>query len=392
MLVIAESFEEWAGRCSTPGSLAILQASFSPRAGAAIGAWSGLGGVAAAAGPLLGGYLIAAASWRWIFFINLPVGAAVLIMSIRHVPESHDPTATGHIDVGGALVGVAALAGIIYALIEGPNVASGRCPVLIVLVAGLVGAVAFVLVERALPAPMLPLHLFANRRVLRHERRHVRGVRGVGRGVVSFSGRVAGRQRVHAPPVRRGAAAADLRHARCCRRARAGWRRGSGRACRWAPARWSSAPASPSWSVPRTRLVPDRGPAGGAGVGLGLAIMVAPLTSTAMGSVPTEHAGVVSAVNNYVARVASLLAWPCCRRWWVSPVRATCTAELSAAFRKAMIISRRHVCARRHDRRHRHPEPDPAGAAAGESREAVSRAPLDAPPLERRLNERRECS
>ena len=78
--------------CSRPGSLAILEASFvSDDRSEAIGAWSGLGGVATAAGPLLGGYLIAAASWRWIFLINVPLGAAVLLMSARHLPESRDP-------------------------------------------------------------------------------------------------------------------------------------------------------------------------------------------------------------------------------------------------------------------------------------------------------------
>src|SRR5262249_47216476 len=75
----------------TPGSLAILEASFRPADRArAIGAWSGLSGVAVAAGPLVGGYLITAASWRWIFFINVPIAAAVVALGLRHVPESRD--------------------------------------------------------------------------------------------------------------------------------------------------------------------------------------------------------------------------------------------------------------------------------------------------------------
>src|SRR5262249_48263053 len=82
----------------TPRRPAIPEASFVPADRArAIGAWSGLGGVATAAGPLLGGYLISAASWRWIFFINLPIAAAVIAMGARHVPESRDPNATGRI-------------------------------------------------------------------------------------------------------------------------------------------------------------------------------------------------------------------------------------------------------------------------------------------------------
>src|SRR6266496_6626778 len=80
----------------TPGSLAILQASFVPDDRArAIGAWSGLSGVAIAAGPLIGGYLISAASWRWIFFINVPIAAVVVALGARHIPESRDLTVTG---------------------------------------------------------------------------------------------------------------------------------------------------------------------------------------------------------------------------------------------------------------------------------------------------------
>ena len=110
------------GALLTPGSLAILQASFRPDDRArAIGAWSGLGGVAAAAGPLVGGYLLAVGSWRWVFFINLPVAAAVLVITARHVPETRDPTATGRVDIAGAALAVVFLAGLTYGLIEAPT-------------------------------------------------------------------------------------------------------------------------------------------------------------------------------------------------------------------------------------------------------------------------------
>ena len=93
-LVVTRVFQGIGAALLTPGSLAIIEASFAPsERGRAIGAWTGLGGVATAAGPLLGGYLIAAASWRWIFVINLPVGVVVLLLSSRFVPESRDPTA-----------------------------------------------------------------------------------------------------------------------------------------------------------------------------------------------------------------------------------------------------------------------------------------------------------
>ena len=141
-----------------------MQASFDrDDRGRAIGAWSGLGGVATAAGPLLGGYLITAASWRWIFLINLPIGAFVLLLSVRHVPESHDPTASRHIDFVGALVATLALAGVTYGLIEGPARGWRDRSVMVMLAVGVVGAIAFVVVERASPAPMLPLEVFGVR-------------------------------------------------------------------------------------------------------------------------------------------------------------------------------------------------------------------------------------
>ncbi len=107
VLIVTRVLQGIGAALLTPGSLAILQASFAPADRArAIGAWSGLSGVATAAGPLLGGYLITAASWRWIFFINVPIAAAVVALGARHVPESRDPGATGTIDYPGALAGV----------------------------------------------------------------------------------------------------------------------------------------------------------------------------------------------------------------------------------------------------------------------------------------------
>ena len=95
-LVAARMLQGVGGALLTPGSLAIIQASFHPDDRArAIGAWSGFGGVTTAIGPFVGGYLVDAASWRWIFLLNLPLGALVLWVAIRHVPESRDPPPTG---------------------------------------------------------------------------------------------------------------------------------------------------------------------------------------------------------------------------------------------------------------------------------------------------------
>ena len=94
MLIGARVLEGVGGALLTPGSLAIIQATFAeedrPRA---VGAWSGLGGVAGAVGPLLGGVLVQSVGWRWVFFLNLPLAVVVLVVARRHVPETRDPTA-----------------------------------------------------------------------------------------------------------------------------------------------------------------------------------------------------------------------------------------------------------------------------------------------------------
>ena len=119
VLVGARMLQGVAGALLTPGSLAIIAASFHPddRA-AAIGAWSGLGGCAAAVGPFVGGYLIEHLSWRWIFLINLPLALAVVLVARRHVPESSDPDAPRQTDVAGAFTCVLALAALTFGLIR----------------------------------------------------------------------------------------------------------------------------------------------------------------------------------------------------------------------------------------------------------------------------------
>ena len=122
VLIVARGLQGVGAALLTPGSLAILQASFSTDdRSKAIGAWSGLGGVAAAIGPFLGGWLISAVSWRLIFFINLPIAVAVVAITARHVPESRDPERTGRLDYGGAALVTCGLVGVVYGLIEGPG-------------------------------------------------------------------------------------------------------------------------------------------------------------------------------------------------------------------------------------------------------------------------------
>src|SRR5205823_6220563 len=98
--------------------------------------------VGVAIGPLVGGYLISAASWRWIFFINVPIAAVVIVLAVRHVPESRDPAATGAIDIWGALAGVVFLSGVTFAFIEGPGLGWSSPAVLAAAVLGVAGLVA----------------------------------------------------------------------------------------------------------------------------------------------------------------------------------------------------------------------------------------------------------
>jgi EmrB/QacA subfamily drug resistance transporter len=163
LLVGARLLQGVGGALLTPGSLAMIESSFRPddRA-AAIGAWSGLGGVAAALGPLLGGYLVDAVSWRAIFLLNLPLGVFVMVMASRHVPETRDPMASGRFDFAGAGFAGLGLAGTTYALIEVPE--AGASPLIVLAgLGGVVALAAFLLCERQSPNPMMPLEIFASR-------------------------------------------------------------------------------------------------------------------------------------------------------------------------------------------------------------------------------------
>ncbi len=168
VLIGARALQGIGGALLTPGSLAIIQTTFAREdRSRAIGAWSGLGGVAGAIGPFLGGWIVGSIGWRWIFLLNLPLAAAVLLVSLRHVPESRDPTAHGRFDIAGAVLAALALAGITEALIEAPSGAG--LTVLLSAVAGVAAGVAFVMVELrrgrhpGRVPPMLPLGIFSSR-------------------------------------------------------------------------------------------------------------------------------------------------------------------------------------------------------------------------------------
>ncbi|MEV0691676.1 MFS transporter [Streptomyces sp. NPDC050388] len=162
VLIASRALQGVGGALLTPGSLALIQASFHPDdRGRAVGLWSGFGGIGAAVGPFLGGWLVDGPGWRWVFLINVPLAVVCAPIAVRHVPESDSgQQATGRFDVLGAVLGALALALVTYALIEAGG---GSLVVAVAAVAGLAAAVAFVAVEKHREHPMVPLDIFASR-------------------------------------------------------------------------------------------------------------------------------------------------------------------------------------------------------------------------------------
>jgi EmrB/QacA subfamily drug resistance transporter len=162
-LIAARVVQGIGGALLVPGSLAIISASFEgERRGKAIGTWSGFSGITAALGPIFGGYLVEHVSWRAAFLINVPLALVVLFIVFRHVPESRDPDAR-KLDLPGAFLATLGLGGIVYGLIESSNRGFGDPLVVGALVLGVVGLVVFVFVERRSNEPMMPLSLFKSR-------------------------------------------------------------------------------------------------------------------------------------------------------------------------------------------------------------------------------------
>jgi EmrB/QacA subfamily drug resistance transporter len=306
-LVAARGLQGVGGALLTPGSLAIISSSFvradRPRA---IGAWSGLAGIAGAAGPFLGGYLVEGPGWRWIFLINLPLAAVVLAISARHVPESLDPEASPRLDVLGAVLGAIGLGGVTYALIAGGT--GWSATVVVFGVVGLLGMASFAVNERRSSHPMLPLGIFANRQFAA-----ANAVTFAVYAALSaiFFLLVLQLQVVGGlSPILAGTALLPVTVLMLLLSSRGGQL-----AQRIGP-RWPMAigPMVASAGVLLTlrighgaSYVGDVLP-GVVLLGLGLCLTVAPLTTTVLAAVESRHAGVASGVNNAVARAAGLLA------------------------------------------------------------------------------------
>ncbi|MGW1737704.1 MFS transporter [Nocardia sp. NPDC001965] len=300
MLVAARVLQGVAGAMLTPGSLALISASIDHRdQGAAIGLWSGFGGVAGALGPFLGGWLIEVAGWRSIFFINVPLVIVVVAVSLRHVPESRDPDAADRIDLPGALVIAAALGALTLGLIDAMPLLTGAGVLLLAL---------FVSIEVRSDHPLVPPSLFASR-VFTVANLVTLAVYAALGGVffllVLELQLVAGYS-----PLSAGLATLPVTLLMLALSAPSG---------RWAQRHGPRLPMifGPVLAAAGLMLLPRIGPGASYPVdvlpavvvfGLGLSVLVAPLTGAVLGAVSTSEAGIASGVNNAVARTAQLLA------------------------------------------------------------------------------------
>ena len=308
-LIAARAVQGVGAALLTPGSLAILEATFHPDdRGSAIGAWSGLAGVSTAIGPFLGGWLVDAVSWRLIFIINLPL-AAVVLLAARSIPETSNPEVRGQrLDLAGAGLTTLGLAGVTYALTEGDS-AGWTDPTVVVLgVLGVAGLAAFVAVEARGTHVMVPLDIFRNR--LFSAANAMTFIVYAALAGALFLLPIQLQQVAGYTPLQAGSALIPMTIVMLLLSTWAG--RLAQRIGPRLPMGLGPIIAAVGLAL-LTRVGPDASYAADVlpavlVFGLGLAITVAPLNVTVLGAAGEARAGIASAINNAVARIAGLLA------------------------------------------------------------------------------------
>jgi EmrB/QacA subfamily drug resistance transporter len=309
MLIVSRAVQGVGGALLTPGSLAIIEASFQPdQRGRAIGTWSGFGGLFGAVGPLLGGFLTGSVSWRLVFFINPPLAAAAIWIAGRHVPETSRPGPRGRLDTVGPALAALALGGLTYGLIEGPSKGWGSTTIVSTFVVGALALIGFFANEAKHPDPLLPLDIFRSRLFA--------GANGAtfaiygALGAVTFLVVLQLEESLKYSPLRAGLSLLPLTLLLLTLSSQSGKladRIGPRLPMTVGPllaatgmalyVRVGAGHSYVSTVLPATIVF-----------GLGMVLTVPALTTTAMGAVSEDRAGVASAVNNDVARVASLAA------------------------------------------------------------------------------------
>jgi EmrB/QacA subfamily drug resistance transporter len=309
-LIAARALQGVGGALLVPGSLALITAAYPEEArGRAIGTWSAASAITGAVGPVLGGWVVTHASWRWLFLFNVPIAAVVVALAARGVDETRDEGASGRVDVAGALLAIVGLGAIVVALLEAPASGGLAAPkTLLLLALGAVTLVGFAVVESRSAHPMMPLALFRSRTFAGTNLLTLTLYASLGGGFFFIPFDLV--QVEGYSPAEAGGALLPMIILISVMSPFAGAvvkRFGSRVPLVVGPLGAAGGFALLAIATAGGRYWTTVFP-GIAVLGVGMGITVAPLTTAVMGSVDSRHAGVASGVNNAVSRAAGLLA------------------------------------------------------------------------------------